>query len=470
MSRKTVKEINKEIFRIMLPSIGDGFLQTIAATITTAMVGRLLSVEISGQGISNRVTTVGWALFKGISIAVTVIIATYFGAKRKDKCRNVTEQAYLFLLPFAVVLSLLVMVFGHQIVGLFTTFANIDPAEKAAISEVAYKYLMIGVWIAPGSALMQINSATYFGHKDTRTPLYISVFYNVVNIILSYVFIFGVGPIGGWGVTGAAIAQVCSQTIGGLAGLFLLYRRRGLYGDKRVGRFFRYDFKEIKNILSTGVPAAAEQVLWQVVNIFLTMAILNYGANVNSAFAIAGQAENIFGFTAWGYTTAAITLTGLCVGARDKEGFYDYFKNLLRLATIMSGISSILIFVFGRTYMHVMTTNEELWDIGLRYVLVMGAIQIPQGLNMIFNGMFRSVGKKQFPVIVTFIGLCFIRLPVMMLASFVFHAPVMVLWLAMALDHVVRFVCEIVYYFRQRRYIDNLLDSPINVDDPMQKA
>ena len=69
------KKVNQDIFRMVLPIIVENVLQMSAGLVTTAMIGRLLADDISAQGIGNRITNTFWALFKGVGIGTTAIVA-----------------------------------------------------------------------------------------------------------------------------------------------------------------------------------------------------------------------------------------------------------------------------------------------------------------------------------------------------------------------------------------------------------
>jgi MATE family multidrug resistance protein len=61
-----------------------------------------------------------------------------------------------------------------------------------------------------------------------RTPLFVAVGVNVVNVLLDWLLVFGAGPVPPMGVAGAAIASTISQYAGAVWSLFAVARRLGL--------------------------------------------------------------------------------------------------------------------------------------------------------------------------------------------------------------------------------------------------
>ena len=88
------KQVNRDIFRMVLPIVIENVLQMLAGLVTTAMIGRLLADDIAAQGIGNRINNTFWALFKGVGIGATVIVAMRYGQQKFHMCRRTVEQVY----------------------------------------------------------------------------------------------------------------------------------------------------------------------------------------------------------------------------------------------------------------------------------------------------------------------------------------------------------------------------------------
>lgn len=96
------KQVNRDIFKMVLPIIIENMLQMSAGLVTTAMIGRLMADDIAAQGVGNRIINTFWALFKGIGIGATVIVALRYGQQKWDQCRRTVEQAYVTVIPVAL--------------------------------------------------------------------------------------------------------------------------------------------------------------------------------------------------------------------------------------------------------------------------------------------------------------------------------------------------------------------------------
>ena len=445
------KTINKEIIFLMLPTILENVLQLLAGVVTTAMVGRLMADDISAQGISNRLYQTFFALFRGLGMGATVVVALYYGKRELARCRRMVEQAYLTSIPIIALALFVILVFPEQILSIFSS-------DKALIS-TAVSYSRISVWAIPSMAVICFNTAAFNGQGNTKVPMFIAVVLNIVNVIVGYVSIFGIGAIGGWGITGAAVATVVSQFVGAAIGLYLLYRKRGYFSISPHGeKFFSLDKYEIKNFFATGTPAAMEHMFWQFSAIVMSKVLLGYGSNVYAAYQLGLQAEMLTEMPAQGFVVASTTLSARAIGQKDSALYKSYFTQLIKMAFVIAIFAAAALFIFPHWFMELLTNKPDLQEIGAGYVFLMGFAQIPQVTSKVYNGLIRSSGGKRVPMYISFVGIWVIRVPLVILFGWVLKADIRLIWITIAADNIMRMVLSIIYMRRKDtyNYVENM--------------
>lgn len=449
-----VKTIKKEIYHIIIPMILENILQISASLVTTAMVGRLLADDISAQGICVRITDTLWVFYKGVAIGATVLIARAYGAGKRDGCRRIMEQALLSELVIVFLFQAILFFRAELFLGFFS--------KDAEILALSGSYMRIMVFGFPCCVIMTLVTAAFQGYGNTKIPMYIAAAMNGVNIILGYLLIFGAGPFEGLGIRGAAAALVTAQAFGAGLGLYLLYRKeKGLFSDApRRERFFSFDKKCIYEIYTTGIPAALESMFWQFSAIILSKIILYYGAAAFAAYQLGIQAETITEMPAIGFSTASTTLAARAIGKKDEKLQRIYFRELIRVAAVISIVTSLLLILLPKVFMNIMTNNPELQAIGAVYVFVMGFIQIPQNLSRIYNGTIRALGYKNTPMLVAGFGIWVVRIPLCLLSAYVLHLPITAVWIVIAADQLSRFTLSVFLYRRICRKQDASAKKP----------
>lgn len=436
------REINKEIYRLILPMIVENILQISAGLVTTAMVGRLLPLDISAQGICIRITDTLWCLYKGVAIGATVLVAHSYGAGKRGRSRRIIEQTLLTEIPLSLCFLVILFFFGIPILSFFT--------EEMAVLRLAQDYMRVIVFGFPFLVIMSVVSAAFQGFGNTKTPMFIALFMNGINIVLGYVLIFGIFGMPGYGVKGAALALVISQCSGAFIGLYLLYgRRRGLFRDVASAKsFFSIEKGTVYEIYTMGIPAALESMFWQFSAIVLSKVILSYGDASFAAYQLGIQAETITEMPAVGFGTAATTLAARAIGRKDGELGAIYFKQLQKTALRVSAVTSLLLILLPKGFMTLMTNNPQLQVIGMVYVFIMGFIQIPQNMSRVYNGTIRANGHKNAPMYIAGFGIWIVRIPLCLLIAYVLKWNITWIWLVIAMDQVSRFLLSVFLYRR----------------------
>lgn len=434
------REINREIYHLIIPMIVENILQISAGLISTAMIGRLLALDISAQGICIRVTDTLWCLYKGVAIGATIMVAHSYGAGNKDKARRVVEQTFLTEIPLSIIFQILLFFFCIPVLSFFT--------KDTQVLYRAQEYMRIIVFGFPFLVIMSVVSAAFQGFGDTKTPMYIALVMNVINIIAGYVLIFGIAGIPGLGIRGAALALVIAQISGAMIGLILLYRSgKGLFADtRRNERFLSLDCHCAFEVYTMGIPAALESMFWQFSAMLLSKIILTYGQTSFAAYQLGIQAETITEMPAIGFGVASTTLAARAIGKKDQELGSIYFKQLIKLALRISVMTSMLLVFLPRVFMNVMTNNHELQMIGAVYVFMMGFVQIPQNLSRIYNGTIRANGYKNVPMYVAGFGIWVVRIPLCFLVAYVIKWDIRFIWLVIAGDQLCRFLLSVFLY------------------------
>jgi MATE family multidrug resistance protein len=116
----------------------------------------------------------------------------------------------------------------------------------------ALTYIQIRAFGMPAVLIMMTSTGILYGLGDMRTPLYIAVGVNVLNICLDALLIFGFGPVPPMGIAGAAIASSVSQYLGAIACGVTVWRAIGFTFDIELSNISRFTKIGRDMLLRTG--------------------------------------------------------------------------------------------------------------------------------------------------------------------------------------------------------------------------
>ena len=211
--------------RTLLKLAGPVLFSLVAGPLTgladTGFVARLPGSEpVAALGIGTvAFTSIFWA-FTFLGIGTQTEVAQAQGGGNWDRAIKVLSLACLLAFLVGVVITFGAVGFLPPIAGLF--------GAEGLVNDLACEYMFYRLLGAPAVLVTLACFGGLRGIQDMRTPFFVAVAVNVVNVFLDWLLIFGAGPVPPLGVAGAAIASTVSQWVGATWCLWVVGRRIGL--------------------------------------------------------------------------------------------------------------------------------------------------------------------------------------------------------------------------------------------------
>lgn len=439
-----IREINRDVFSMIIPISIEGVLQMIASTVLMAMMGRVDVLAVNAVGVGTRVTQLLWAFVRGIGVGMTVTVAKDLGAKRQDKLRKNALGGIVSLFCITGFFSALIFVFASPIVRAF------GGSEGTIAQSIAFMRIIAPAM--PFWSVLLTTAGILQGLGDAKTAMVLTCFYNLINISVGYVLIFGKLGFTSLGVAGAGWAMVISQvTMATISIAVLLYKGvfRNVPFEASASELpEKYGTASaLATLYKVGIPAAFENMLWQLGALAMMKPIISYGDYAFAAHQLAMQAESISYMPTMGFGIAATSLIGRCCGAGELQKGKLYFnqihKMMFRITLVIIGIMVI----FPKQLMAVLTESPEIINLGAWYLIITAATLLPQNLYGVYCGALRGAGHTKLPMYMAFAGLWLVRVPLSFIFAYLIPGTtILYIWVAMGIDLVTRYTLSRMFY------------------------
>ena len=188
----------KELWRIIRLGLPIGIAMFLGMAVFSAigmLVGRIGVNEFAAHSIAGNLNWLTYVIPMGLGAAASIRVGFFTGAEQLDGARRAAATAYKFALVYAFVVSALLVVFRHQLVGVYTS----DPV---VIDFAVNLLLFIAVYqIVDDTQAVAVGALR--GYKDTTVPMIFQVIgYWVIALPLGSALAFGWGIIEPLGVYG----------------------------------------------------------------------------------------------------------------------------------------------------------------------------------------------------------------------------------------------------------------------------
>ncbi|MBX9623944.1 MAG: MATE family efflux transporter [Gemmataceae bacterium] len=339
-----------------------------------------------------------------VSVGSTALVARFVGAGDWALARRATAQSVLLAVAFGVIGTV------AALLGLPALIAALRLSGDAADSCV--RFLTPLAVLLPFQITEAACVAALAGAGDTRTGLKVLGGVAVLNVPLAWGLCFGIGPVPGLGFPGIALGTGLSHAVGCVAVLILLARgRSGLLlklADLAPDRDLLY------RLLRVSVPAGLDSLSVAVCQLWFLSLVNRLGAVAAAAHGIALQWEALAYLAGGAMGTAAMTLVGQSLGAREPHrAARAGWVSLALAAAVMCGMGVVFVVLAGpmvRLFCH----EADLAPVvgaGVPVLRLIAAAMPALAAQIVFTYALRGAGDTRVPVLFSWTGFLGVRIP-----------------------------------------------------------
>lgn len=430
------------ILSLAWPTMLEQLMQTAVQYIDTAMVGSLGTQATAAVGAT---TTINWLIGSStvaLSIGFLAFVSQACGSGDREKAVRASSQAVLTTLVVGFLFTVITLSLSRKI----PVWMQVDPE----IQQLAGTYFFILY-----TPMLFRTASIIFGTLlravgDTKTPMQVGIWMNVINVVLNFLLIyptktyFGMTvPGAGLGVVGAAVASAVAFAFGGIAITVSLWRHPVL---SPRGRSLKPDWQILNPCLRVALPNALQRFGTSLGYVAFAAMINSLGDVSTAAHTIANTVESAFYIPGYGMQTAAATLAGNALGARDEKRIQDLGRMILLIEVCLMILSGGALFAFAPQMMDIFSDDKLVIGLGIS-VLRMVAISEPfYGVSIIIEGMLQGMGKTMMPFVCNIAGMWGIRILGTLLCTRFWGMGLVSAWGCMIAHNMLLFILFVLYY------------------------
>ncbi len=344
----------KQIIIFSIPLLMGNLFQQLYNMVDAAIVGRILGAKALGAvGATSSVLFLIIGFCIGTCSGFAVPIAHKFGANDTRSLRKYVYQAFFLYLLIAIVLTLLCVIFCHNIVHLLKT-----PAD---IYDDAYIYLLVIFIGIPFTLLYNLTAGIMRAVGNSKIPFIFLAVSSILNIGLDLLLIVTFRT----GVAGAAIATIVSQGVSGIACLIYMVTKMKILIPGKEERKFEPSLA--KNLLKMGVPMGLQFSITAIGSMMMQTATNSLGSVYVSAFAAGLKIKQLMMCPFDAIGTSVATFVGQNFGAGRLKRIKDGLKLGTGIAVLYGILAGVIMISFGRQMSMIFIDPGETEVIGYAY-------------------------------------------------------------------------------------------------------
>jgi len=367
--------LNKRILAIALPAIVSNITTPLLGLVDTAIVGHIgAAAYIAAIAVGASIFNMTYWLLGFLRQSASGMAAQAYGAKDAAGLRDVLRRGIYIALGGSVLL----IAFSPWIADGALWFMDAD----ASTSALAGRYFLIVIWGAPAVLGSYVLSGWFLGMQDSRSPMWMAIVTNVVNIAVSLPLVFAFGL----KLDGVAIGTLVSQWVAVIFGVVILTRKyRAVLTLSSAGKA---PLRGWKSFFALNVEIFLRTVCLVAVTIWFTRAGAQGGAVTLAANALLMQLFLFFSYFMDGFAFAGEALAGKYYGRGDFTKLDRTVKSLFAWGFAMGAVFSVLYLVCGRQIVGILTDDAEVVARALAFLPWAAAVPLAGMAAFVWDGVF----------------------------------------------------------------------------------
>jgi putative MATE family efflux protein len=386
--RATRSSLDREIFALALPTFATLVSEPLLLLADSAIIGHLGTGQLAGLGIAANVIGVVVGLCIFLAYGTTGTVARRLGAGDRAAALSGGLDGLILAVGLGVVLAVALELALPAVIGVY------DVAPD--IAQHASAYLRIAALGLPPVLLLLAGTGVLRGLQDTRTPLYVAVATNLINIGLNIALVYGAGL----GVSGSALGTLIAQT-----GAAVFIAAMVIRGARRENALLRFRPAGILAAARAGVWLIARTATLHVAITMTTLVAATGGAVVLAAHQVINSLWVLLAFALDAIAIAGQAIIGRTLGAGNIDLGRAMTARMVGWG-VACGVAFGLVVVIARPLYVGLFTPDPLVQQLISQVLVVVAVVTPiAGVVYVLDGVLIGAGDGRYLALAGLIAL-----------------------------------------------------------------
>ncbi|MBQ7532344.1 MAG: MATE family efflux transporter [Bacteroidales bacterium] len=368
--------MNREILKLAIPNIISNITVPLLGLVDMMLMGHLSSPAYIGAiALGGTIFSVLYSFFSFLRAGTTGFTAQSYGAN------DTTEISYSLYRSITIAVLASILIIGIQKPIARVSLVLLEGSNE--VESLAITYFFVRIWAAPANMLLYCFNGWFIGMQNTRIPMAIAIIINVLNIILSIIFVVVLKQ----DVVGVALGTVIAQYCGLITALVFLFTKYKNYLIK-INAHILLDINKLKRFFKVNTDLMIRSILLVLTIAFFTNQSAKLGDNILSVNMILLQSFYIFSYFTDGFAYAGEALVGKYIGANDSDSLHSVVRLLFIWGMYISVPFAILYTLFPTAFVKIISDNAEIISEIRPYYIYMALIPIITFAAFLWDGIY----------------------------------------------------------------------------------
>ena len=368
--------LNRSILKLAIPNIISNITVPLLGLVDMMLMGHQDSIAYIGAiGLGGTIFSVMYSIFSFMRAGTTGFTAQAYGANDR------AEMAYSLYRSLCIALIATVLVLSLQDAVEWLSMKLLHGSDEVLAHTATY--FRVRIWAAPAVLCLYAFNGWYIGMQNTTIPMVIAILTNVVNIILSVVFV----NVMDMDVSGVALGTIIAQYCGLVTAIIFLFAkfRHHLIPIRRV---ILLQSDKLKRFFSVNADFMIRSILLVLSIAYFNNQSAKLGDDMLAVNMILMQFFYIFSYFTDGFAYAGEALVGRFTGAHNGKQLRQTVKLLLIWGFVIALPFTLLYALFPDWFIGLISDQPEIAMQAKPYYIYMIAIPLITFAAFLWDGIY----------------------------------------------------------------------------------
>ena len=427
----------RKLFSLVLPIAFQQFMLAAVSASDALMLGFVNQDSLSSVSLAGQITFVFNLFMGGLTMGTSILAAQYYG--KGDMISIEKIFAYVIKVSFLISATffLAALFIPKTLMCIFTNEPQLIASGIVYLRVVSLSYLFTGI--------SQIYLCILKNTGCAVKSMVIGSTAVIINIFLNTALIYGLMFFPEMGISKLIeMGWACMESL----------------REKRARLRIKYCFKTEKNLVQDywkyTMPMLGDYLVWGCGFTTYSVIMGHLGSDAVAANSIANIVKNLIVSFCTGLGNGGGIIVGNELGMGNLKQAKEYGSRLCKLAVISGVLSGVVLTALIPVIVRVTALSPQATGY-LKWMLILCACyMVGKSINMTtIAGIFPAGGDSGFGLICDAVTMWVFAVPVGFLAAFVWNLPVVIVFLIINLDEIVKLPAAILHY-RKYGWLKNL--------------
>lgn len=392
--------VGEVLYKLTLPMVIGIVAVFFFNLVDTFFISLLGTQSLAAVSFTMPIAMVVMNLAIGLGIASSALIARATGEKNNTLAQHYVIAALLLTLALAGIMLVAGLMFNDQLFSLL--------GANDVLLPLIWQYMQF-FW--PGIVVMMLMiviSSSMRAVGNTKLPSMMMLGSAVLNAILDPILIFGIGPIEGMGVAGAALASALCWLIVVLVMLYSLVKIDLLHWGTLT---LKGILSIWQRLIALGVPAMITNVLVPVASAFLLAMIAPMGEQAVAAFGVGARIEPFVIVAILALTSTLPVFVGQNFSAGQHERIWQALSIAVRFILVWQILVWLVLWGISPYLATIFSQDPIVLDKIVSYLMIMPVGYAGMGIVLCANSALNALQKTSVSMLLNLVRLSIFYVP-----------------------------------------------------------